>query len=82
MTWTCNSWVFVNALRKAHNRGVSVRIIMARTLANEQGLVIRRDAVEEAFGRQISRLSNIHLRSARPIDERFRVSNPYMNMDK
>ncbi|HET9421120.1 MAG TPA: phospholipase D-like domain-containing protein [Nocardioides sp.] len=37
MTWNFNSWVFVNALRAAHNRGVSVRIIMARTLANEQG---------------------------------------------
>ena len=37
MTWNFNSWVFVNALRAAHNRGVSVRIIMARSLANEQG---------------------------------------------
>lgn len=37
MTWNFNSWVFVNHLRDAHNRGVSVRIIMARTLANEQG---------------------------------------------
>jgi phosphatidylserine/phosphatidylglycerophosphate/cardiolipin synthase-like enzyme len=37
MTWNFNSWVFVRALREAHNRGASVRIIMARTLANEQG---------------------------------------------
>jgi phosphatidylserine/phosphatidylglycerophosphate/cardiolipin synthase-like enzyme len=37
MTWNFNSWVFVNKLREAHNRGVSVRVIMARTLANEQG---------------------------------------------
>jgi len=37
MTWNFNSWVFVNKLREAHNRGVSVRIIMARSLANEQG---------------------------------------------
>ena len=37
MTWNFNSWVFVNALRAAHNRGASVRIIMARSLANEQG---------------------------------------------
>ena len=37
MTWNFNSWVFVNALRNAHQRGVSVRIIMARSLANEQG---------------------------------------------
>lgn len=36
MTWNFNSWVFVNHLRDAHNRGVSVRIIMARSLANEQ----------------------------------------------
>jgi len=36
MTWNFNSWVFVNHLRAAHNRGVSVRIIMARSLANEQ----------------------------------------------
>ena len=37
MTWNFNSWVFVGALRAAHRRGASVRIIMARTLANEQG---------------------------------------------
>jgi phosphatidylserine/phosphatidylglycerophosphate/cardiolipin synthase-like enzyme len=37
MTWNYNSWVFVRALRAAHNRGASVRIIMARTLANQQG---------------------------------------------
>jgi hypothetical protein len=37
MTWNFHSWVFVNRLRKAHFRGVSVRIIMARSLANEQG---------------------------------------------
>ena len=37
MTWNFNSWVFVGALRAAHKRGASVRIIMARTLANEQG---------------------------------------------
>ena len=37
MTWNFNSWVFVNKLRDAHHRGVSVRIIMARSLANEQG---------------------------------------------
>jgi phosphatidylserine/phosphatidylglycerophosphate/cardiolipin synthase-like enzyme len=36
MTWNFNSWVFVNALREAHQRGASVRIIMARTLAAEQ----------------------------------------------
>ncbi|HET9421833.1 MAG TPA: phospholipase D-like domain-containing protein [Nocardioides sp.] len=37
MTWNFNSWVFVKALRGAHKRGVSVRIIMARRLAEEQG---------------------------------------------
>ena len=36
MTWNFNSWAFVRALRKAHERGVSVRIIMARSLAHEQ----------------------------------------------
>ncbi len=36
MTWNFNSWVFVRALRSAHNRGVSVRILMARKLAEEQ----------------------------------------------
>jgi phosphatidylserine/phosphatidylglycerophosphate/cardiolipin synthase-like enzyme len=37
MTWNFNSWVFVKALRSAHKRGVSVRLIMARRLAEEQG---------------------------------------------
>ena len=37
MTWNFNSWVFVRALRRAHKRGVSVRVIMARSLAQEQG---------------------------------------------
>ncbi len=37
MTWNFNSWAFVNHLRAAHRRGVSVRIIMARSLAYEQG---------------------------------------------
>ena len=37
MTWNFNSWVFVRALRSAHKRGVSVRILMARSLAQEQG---------------------------------------------
>ena len=37
MTWNFNSWTFVNRLRAAHYRGVSVRIIMARSLAYEQG---------------------------------------------
>ena len=37
MTWNFNSWVFVNHLRAAHRRGASVRIIMGRALANEQG---------------------------------------------
>ncbi len=37
MTWNFNSWVFVKALKRAHKRGVSVRIIMARQLAREQG---------------------------------------------
>jgi phosphatidylserine/phosphatidylglycerophosphate/cardiolipin synthase-like enzyme len=37
MTWNFNSWVFVKALRAAHKRGVSVRILMARKLAQEQG---------------------------------------------
>ena len=37
MTWNFNSWVFVRALREAHQRGVSVRVIMARSLAHEQG---------------------------------------------
>ncbi len=36
MTWNFRSWSFVRALREAHKRGVSVRIIMARSLANEQ----------------------------------------------
>ena len=36
MTWNFNSWVFVRALRSAHNRGVSVRILMARKLADAQ----------------------------------------------
>lgn len=37
MTWNFNSWVFARHLRAAHRRGVSVRIIMGRALANEQG---------------------------------------------
>jgi phosphatidylserine/phosphatidylglycerophosphate/cardiolipin synthase-like enzyme len=37
MTWNFNSWVFVRALREAHQRGVSVRIIISRRLAREQG---------------------------------------------
>jgi phosphatidylserine/phosphatidylglycerophosphate/cardiolipin synthase-like enzyme len=37
MTWNLNSWVFVRALREAHERGVSVRLIMSRRLAREQG---------------------------------------------
>jgi phosphatidylserine/phosphatidylglycerophosphate/cardiolipin synthase-like enzyme len=37
MTWNFTSWTFVRALREAHERGVSVRIIMARSLAREQG---------------------------------------------
>jgi phosphatidylserine/phosphatidylglycerophosphate/cardiolipin synthase-like enzyme len=37
MTWNFSSWTFVRALREAHERGVSVRIIMARSLAHEQG---------------------------------------------
>ncbi len=37
MTWNFSSWTFVRALRKAHERGVSVRLIMARSLAHEQG---------------------------------------------
>jgi phosphatidylserine/phosphatidylglycerophosphate/cardiolipin synthase-like enzyme len=36
MTWNFNSWTFVNALKRAHKRGASVRIIMARGLAREQ----------------------------------------------
>jgi hypothetical protein len=37
MTWNLNSWVFVRALREAHERGASVRLIMSRRLAREQG---------------------------------------------
>ena len=37
MTWNFTSWTFVRALREAHERGVSVRLIMARSLAHEQG---------------------------------------------
>ena len=37
MTWNFNSWTFARALREAHQRGASVRIIMARSLAKEQG---------------------------------------------
>jgi hypothetical protein len=37
MTWNLNSWVFVRALREAHQRGASVRVIMSRQLAREQG---------------------------------------------
>jgi phosphatidylserine/phosphatidylglycerophosphate/cardiolipin synthase-like enzyme len=37
MTWNFSSWTFVRALREAHERGVSVRVIMARSLAHEQG---------------------------------------------
>ena len=36
MTWNFTSWTFVRALREAHERGVSVRLIMARSVANEQ----------------------------------------------
>jgi phosphatidylserine/phosphatidylglycerophosphate/cardiolipin synthase-like enzyme len=51
-------------------------------IADEQGLVIRRDAVEKAYGKQINRLFNVHLKSAPPVDARLRVSDPYMNMEK
>lgn len=37
MTWNFTSWTFVRAFREAHERGVSVRLIMARSLATEQG---------------------------------------------
>jgi hypothetical protein len=37
MTWNFNSWVFVRALREAHKRRASVRIIISRKLALEQG---------------------------------------------
>jgi phosphatidylserine/phosphatidylglycerophosphate/cardiolipin synthase-like enzyme len=37
MTWNFTGWTFVRALREAHQRGVSVRLIMARSLAHEQG---------------------------------------------
>jgi phosphatidylserine/phosphatidylglycerophosphate/cardiolipin synthase-like enzyme len=50
-------------------------------IADEQGLVIRRDGVERQYGRQINRLFNIHLRSAPPVAARLRVSDPYMNME-
>ena len=50
-------------------------------IADEQGLVIRRDGVEKQYGRQITRLFNIHLTSAPPIAARLRVSDPYMNME-
>lgn len=36
MTWNFTSWTFVRAFREAHERGVSVRLIMARSLAGEQ----------------------------------------------
>ena len=36
MTWNFNSWTFVGALKRAHKRGVSVRVIMARKLFQEQ----------------------------------------------
>lgn len=35
-TWNFQSYTYVTALRRAHERGVSVRIIMARSLAREQ----------------------------------------------
>ena len=37
MSWNFDSYRYVGALKAAHNRGVSVRIIMARSLFNEQG---------------------------------------------
>ncbi len=51
-------------------------------ISDENGLVIERDGVERAYGRRINRLFNIHLRSAPPLEARFRVSDPYMNMEK
>jgi hypothetical protein len=54
-------------------------------IADEQGLVIRRDGVEKQYGRQISRLFGIHLRSV-PLDpevaERGEVIDPYRNMER
>ncbi len=56
-------------------------------MADENGLVIRRDGVERQYGRQINRLFNIHLRSV-PLDpeveeqvERGKVIDPYRNME-
>jgi hypothetical protein len=56
-------------------------------IADENGLVIRRDGVERQYGRQINKLFNIHLRSV-PLDpevedevERGKVIDPYRNME-
>jgi hypothetical protein len=51
-------------------------------IADEQGLVIRRDGVERAYGRQIDRLFKIHLRSAEPVVARSQIGDPYRNMEK
>lgn len=37
VSWNFDSWPYVNALTRAHNRGVSVRLIMARGMAVNQG---------------------------------------------
>ncbi len=37
VSWNFDSWPYVRALTRAHRRGVSVRLIMARTMANGQG---------------------------------------------
>lgn len=36
-SWNFDSWPYVTALTNAHRRGVSVRLLMARTMADNQG---------------------------------------------
>lgn len=36
-SWNFDSWPYVTALTRAHRRGVSVRLLMARTMAENQG---------------------------------------------
>jgi hypothetical protein len=50
-------------------------------LSDEQGLIIRRDKVERAYGARINRLFNIHLPSARPLPRSRQAPNPYVNME-
>ena len=51
-------------------------------IADEQGMVIRRDGVEKKYGRQISRLFRIHLTSVPPVVARSQIGDPYRNMEK